>query len=243
MDDFQEETYGARIAPVYDKLYPDLDPAIPQVLSELAAGGKALELGIGTGRVALPLQRVGVEVHGVDISEEMVARLRAKPGGERIPVTIGSFAETWEEGQFDLVYVLFNTFFALLTQEEQVRCFQEVARHLLPHGVFVVEAFVPDLTRFTGGQAVRAVNVGTDALQIDISTHDPVLQQVTSQHLMIGAEGVRLYPVKLRYAWPSELDLMAQLARMRLKARWGNWHKTQFGENSGKHISVYELAA
>ena len=148
MDTYQEDTYGERIAGVYDDWYAGYDEAAVATLRELAQGGRALELGIGTGRVALPLQGSGVEVHGVDASEAMLSRLRAKPGGEKLPVTLGNFAGVPVEGQFTLIYVLFNAFYDLLTQEEQIRCFQNVAGHLSTEGVFVIEAFVPDLTRW-----------------------------------------------------------------------------------------------
>lgn len=241
MESYNPETYGEHIAGMYDDLYGGIEPAAIHTLRELARGGRALELGIGTGRVALPLQRAGIKVHGVDISEAMVAKLRTKPGGERIPVTIGNFTDLLEEGTFNLVYVVFNTFYSLLTQDEQVRCFQNVARHLTPDGAFVIEAFVPDLTRFQGRQTVRAVRVELDIVQLDVSQHDPVSQQVTSQHVMLSEQGLRLFPVKLRYAWPAEFDLMARLAGLRLRQRWGSWEQTAFTAESGKHISVFEL--
>jgi hypothetical protein len=171
----------------------------------------------------------------------MVSRLRAKPGGERIPVTIGNFAGVPVEGQFNLVYVLFNTFYALLTQEEQVRCFQNVAAHLAPEGVFVIEAFVPRLERFVGQQAVRATRVGVDEVQLETSQVDPVSQQITAQHVVLSEAGVRLYPVQLRYVWPAEFDLMARLTGMQLKHRWSSWKKEAFPGENGKHISVFSL--
>jgi SAM-dependent methyltransferase len=240
MDEYREETYGQRIAEVYDQWYAGYDEAAVALLAELARGGLALELGIGTGRVALPLRQAGVAVHGLDASEAMVARLRAKPGGADVPVTLGNFAHVAVQERFALIYVMFNTLFALLTQAEQVRCFRNVAEHLLPDGVFVVEAFVPDLSRFTGNQAIRTVRMDQNSVHVDASVHDPVNQLVSSQHIALSEQGVRLYPVTLRYAWPSELDLMAQLAGLRLRARWGNWQQDAFSAASGKHISVYE---
>jgi hypothetical protein len=169
----------------------------------------------------------------------MIAKLRDKPGGERIPVTLGDFADVAVEGQYALIFVLFNTFYALLTQEKQLRCFRNVARHLAPRGRFVVEAFVPDLNRFSGGQAVRAIRVGEDEAVLDASTFDPVTQQIASQQIVLCEEGVRLFPVKLRYVWPSEFDLMARLAGLQRCHRWGNWRKDPFVADSGKHISVF----
>jgi SAM-dependent methyltransferase len=240
MEHYQEDTYGDRIAGVYDELYHTYDEQAIVTLSELAQGGRALELGIGTGRIALPLKRRGVDVHGIDISPGMIARLRTKPGGDSIPVTMGSFADIAVEGQFSLIFVLFNTFYALLSQDEQVRCFQNVARHLSPSGVFVVEAFVPDLARYNRQQAISAVNIGADEVRLDASRLDLLTQQVTSQHIHITEQGIRLYPVKLRFAWPAEFDLMARLAGLRLRERWASWERAPFTAHSGKHISVYE---
>ncbi len=242
MNTYQDETYGERIASIYDDLYSAYDPAMITCLHELANGGPALELGIGTGRIALPLHASGVPVCGIDASPGMVAKLHAKPGGENIQVKIGSFAQAQYTEKFALVYIVFNTFFALLTQEEQLACFASAAEQLSPAGVFVIEAFVPDMTRFTGGQTIRAVEVETDLVRIDVTIHDPLTQQVTSSHVHIDPSGVHMYPVKLRYAWPAELDLMARLAGLSLKQRWGDWDQTAFNANSTRHISVYAKA-
>ena len=247
MKDFRESTYGDRIADVYDELYEDLaSPALVapmvDVLANLAGGGRALELGIGTGRIALPLAGRGVEVHGIDASAAMVDKMRRKPGGGRIPVTMADFADVDADGRFSLVYVVFNTFFALLTQDAQVRCFANVASRLSEGGVFLVEAFAPDLTRFERGQNIQAGVVETDRVSIDLSRHDAVAQTVESSHVHISEQGVRLYPVKLRYAWPSELDLMARVAGMRLRSRWGDWQGGPFTASSTNHVSAYELA-
>lgn len=244
MESYGADTYGERIAGVYDEWHPQADEAAIAALSELAQGGRALELGIGSGRIALPLQERGVQVAGIDASPAMVDKLRAKPGGEQIAVTIGDFADVAVEGQFALIYVVFNTFFALLTQEAQVRCFENVARHLTPAGVFVVEAFVPDLTLYAGGrQSVRAANLPLGEVRLDVAQLDPLSQQITNQHVVLREEGIRIFPVKLRYAWPAELDLMAQLAGMRRKQRWSNWEGAAFTADSGSHISVYEPGA
>jgi hypothetical protein len=181
-------------------------------------------------------------VHGIDISPAMVEKLRAKPAGYAIPVTVGNFADVAVEGPFRLIYVLFNTLFQLLTQEEQMRCFVNASRRLHPEGAFVVEAFVPDLSRFQRNQSVGAVQVGDAEVRLDVSTHDPVTQRVTSQHVVLSEQGTRLYPVKIRYAWPSELDLMARLAGLKLLHRWGSWEQAPFTAESGKHVSVYVAA-
>lgn len=241
MEGYEPATYGDRIAEVYDHLYEGLDTeAAVAVLAELAGEGPVLELAIGTGRLALPLAGHGLEVHGIDASEAMVSKLRAKPGGDRIPVTMGNFADVAVEGRYSLVFVAFNTFFALLFQDEQVRCFENVARRLADGGVFVLEAFAPDLTRFDRDQSISTQHVGLDRVLLDCSRHDALGQRVDSQHVVLGEEGVRLYPVSIRYAWPSELDLMARLAGLRLRERWGGWSREPFTGGSQRHVSVYE---
>jgi SAM-dependent methyltransferase len=242
-DEYGPSTYGDRIADIYDDSYPEL-PTEQTVdfLAELAGPGPVLELAIGTGRIALPLAARGVEVHGIDASEAMVARLREKPGGDRIPVTMGEMSEVAVEGRYPLVYLVFNTFFGLLTQEDQVRCFRNVAARLTDGGVFVLEAFVPDLSRFDRGQRVSTDQVGTDRVRINVDRHRPIEQRVDSAHVLVSEEGVKIYPVRIRYAFPPELDLMAQLAGLRLRERFGGWLRQPFDEGSGQHVSVYELA-
>ena len=239
MKNHNDEAYSKQMAAIYDAWYSELDDDMLEVLESLAKGGRALELGIGTGRVALPLQQRGIEVHGIDASEAMIAQLRAKPEGDQIPVTLGSFADIAVDGQFSLIYVVFSTFFVLLTQEEQVRCFENVARHLDPQGLFVIEAYVPDLKRFDQGQAVRAIHVGMDEVRLETSLFDPVNQQVTGQKVVLTGQGVQLYPQKVRFAWPSELDLMARIAGLQLFERWENWKRSSFSGGSMRHISVY----
>jgi SAM-dependent methyltransferase len=245
MSDYDASTYGERWAETYDKWVARLgrldDPeVVAGRLAELAAGGPVLELAIGTGRIALPLAGRGVDVHGIDISEQMVAKLRAKPGGAKIPVTMGDFADVPVEGDYALIYVVFNTLFALLSQDDQLRCFRNAAAHLRPGGVFVIEAFVPDVTLFDRGQRVAAEHVDTDAVRLGVSSHDPVAQHVTSVHVEIERGEVRMLPVQVRYAWPSELDLMARLAGLRLRQRWGGWREEPFTAASGQHVSVFE---
>jgi SAM-dependent methyltransferase len=244
MADYDETTYGERIADVYDTLTEvptDTDEAVA-LLAELARGGRALELGIGTGRLALPLRARGIKVEGIDASPAMVEKLRSKPGGREIAVTMGNFADLKVDGRFSLIFVAFNTFFALLTQEDQLRCFASVAAHLEPQGAFIIEAFVPDLSRFDRGQRLHVTDVEMALVRIDVARHDPVAQQIVAQHLVLTEAGTRFYPVRLRYCWPSELDLMARLAGLRLENRWGDWLRQPFGAGSGKHVSVYRAA-
>ncbi len=242
MEGYGPETYGDRIADVYETIYPHLDTeGAVERLAELAAGGPALELAIGTGRLALPLVERGIELHGIDASEAMVAKLREKQGGDRIPVTLGDFAEVAVDGRYRLIFVAFNTFFALLTQEDQVRCFANAAEHLQDDGVFVLETFFPDLARFDRGQRTQTNLVEVGRVMLDVSTHDRVAQRVDSQHVVVTEEGAKLYPVSIRYAFPSELDLMAQLAGLELRNRWGGWRREPFTETSPRHVSVYGL--
>jgi trans-aconitate methyltransferase len=182
-----------------------------------------------------------VRVHGIDASQAMVARLGAKPGGPEIPVTMGDFRDFTVPERFHLVYVVFNTFFGLLTQDDQVSCFRSVARHLTDEGVFAMEAFVPDATRWDRGQRVSATRVELDEVEIEVSMHDSLAQHTHSHHLIVREDGVRLYPVRIRYAYPSELDLMARLAGMRLRERWADWDRSPLTATSQKHISVWEL--
>jgi SAM-dependent methyltransferase len=240
MNFYSHDTYGERVAGVYDDWHSDYDPSTIDMLAELAGDGRALELGIGTGRIALPLSARGVEVHGIDAAVSMISRLRAKPGSEQITVTQGNFAEIAVQQEFALVYVVFNTFFSLSTQDEQVQCFRNVAARLSAGGCFLVEAFVPDLTRFTGGQVNWATKVSTDVVELDVGRHDPVTQSVVSQKVVMTDGIVRLYPLQIRYAWPAELDLMAQLAGLRLRERWSGWKREPFTAQSTKHISIYQ---
>jgi SAM-dependent methyltransferase len=245
MEGYRPETYGDRIADLYDRMAAAMPDPVDCVdrLAELAGPGPALELGVGTGRVAVPLAARGVSVHGIDASAAMVERLRAKPGGEAIAVTVGDFAGVPVDGRFALVYVVFNTFFALLTQDEQVGCFAAVADHLAPGGAFVIEAFVPDPTLHPGGQSIRARHLDLDQVRFDLALHDPVGQRVDFQQVLLAADGVRLLPGSIRYAWPSELDLMARLAGLRLRERWGGWRREPFtASTSGLYVAVYEHA-
>jgi SAM-dependent methyltransferase len=209
-------------------------------LEQLAQGGPALELAIGTGRIALPLLAQGIRVDGIDFSSAMVAKLRAKTGGAQIAVTIGDFADVAVPGAYRLIYVVFNTLFNLLTQDEQVRCFKNVADHLADDGCFVVEAYVPAfLYRLQNDQYVEAEAIQTDEVRLDLLRHDMATQTIEESHVTLSAAGVRLNPVVQRYAWPSELDLMARIAGLRLKERWGGWSREPLTSTSNTCVSVY----
>jgi SAM-dependent methyltransferase len=239
MTEYLPSTYGDRIADQYDAMHPPIDQTAIDLLAELAAGGPVLELGIGTGRIALPLASRGLKVQGVDASEAMIARLRAKPGGNDVPVTIADFRDFDLGEKFALIFVAFNTIFALQSQEDQVQCFRTVARHLRSGGCFLIEAFVPDLARFDRDQRASVRSLDPDWAMLELSRHDPVAQRVDSQLVHVSSRGMQLYPVRLRYAWPSELDLMARLAGLTLLHRWANWRRDAFGAASAFHVSLY----
>lgn len=214
-----------------------------ELLESLARGGPALELAIGTGWIALPLAERGIRVDGVDISEAMVAQLRAKPGGERISVTIGSMADAPFDGDYRLVFVVANSLFNMLTQEEQVRCFENVAAHLTDDGLFLIEGFLPGyLYALRDRQYVDAEAVEVDLVRLDVARHDPVGQLLMESHVSLSAGGVRLNPIVTRYAWPSELDLMARVAGLRLTERWSGWNREPFTAESRYAVSVYGRA-
>lgn len=247
MKGYGAETFGALNAERYDALYEDAMAAETrdsvQTLSELAGAGKVLELAIGTGRVAIPLAAHGLSLHGIEASEAMVARLHAKPGGEDIPVLIGDMAEARVPGSFDLVYLVFNTIFNLTTQEAQLRCFQNAARHLSPRGVFVVETVVPDFSEYRDGQRMKASWAEMDSARFEIAIHDPVAQTVAFQRIVIREGGTSMVPHFMRYAWPSELDLMARLAGLVRHERWAWWDRSPFTATSKSHVTVYGRSA
>jgi SAM-dependent methyltransferase len=227
--------YDSSIAEMFDPA--TVGPAV-ELLAELARGGRALELGIGTGRIALPLARRGVSVHGIDTSKAMVARLRSKPGGRDIDVTIGDFATTTVGGSFSLAYLVFNTIMNLTTQAAQVACFRNVAAHLAPGGYFALETGVPDLQRLPPGETVRAFHVGESTWGFD--EYEIATQGLTSHHFELVDGSVERVSIPFRYVWPSELDLMAQLAGMRLRDRWSDWNRRPFSSDSRSHFSVWE---
>jgi SAM-dependent methyltransferase len=217
-----------------------LEPAVA-FLADLAGDGPALELAIGTGRVALPLAARGVRVHGIDLSRAMVARLRAKPGGEAIPVTIGDIATTRVEGTFSLVYLVFNTIGNLTTQEAQVACFRNAAAHLEPGGCFVIEVGIPELRRLAPGERFHAFEVSDHHVGID--EYDVATQGLVSHHIGVVDGRLERSSLPFRYVWPAELDLMAQLTGLRLRERWEGWEREPFTSESRKHVSVWEKPA
>jgi SAM-dependent methyltransferase len=243
MKDYGSKTFGELNAEQYDAMYEESMVAETRdsvgTLAELAGGGKVLELAIGTGRVALPLAARGLSVHGIEASEAMVAKLREKPGGSAIPVKIGDMAEVRVNDSFDLIYLVFNTIFNLTTQEAQVRCFHNAARHLKADGVFVVETVVPDFSDFVDRQRMKGSWVRIDSARFEIAIHDPVVQTVEFQRIVISEGGTRMVPHIMRYAWPSELDLMAQLAGLERRERWAWWDRSPYTADSKSHVSVY----
>jgi SAM-dependent methyltransferase len=241
-----EDHFGERVAARYDESAADMfEPAVVEpvvdFLADLAGHGAALELGIGTGRIALPLARRGIRVHGIDLSEAMVARLRAKPGAERIGVTIGDFATATVDGRFSVAYLVFNTIMNLTTQDQQVACFQNVAAHLEPGGCFVIEVMVPALQRLPPGETVRAFTVSATRLGFD--EYDVASQGLISHHYAAVDGKLEVVSMPFRYVWPSELDLMARLAGMTLRGRWSGWKREPFTSDSSKHVSVWETTA
>ena len=235
--------FDERVAATYDEetaamSTPEAVEPVVDFLVGLAGNGRALELGIGTGRVAIPLSQRGVQVHGIELSKAMATRLRAKPGGEEIGVTIGDFATTVVEGTFSLAYLVFNTIMNLTTQEAQVECFRNVSRQLEPSGCFVIEVVVPGLQRLAPGQTILDFHVSEASWGLD--EYDVVTQGLKSHYFRFEDGGVRHSSMPFRYVWPAELDLMAQLAGMRLRERWGGWQREPFTSEGRKHVSVWE---
>jgi SAM-dependent methyltransferase len=235
-------SYGARLANDYDAIYAgvfDTEGAV-DCLAQLAAGGRVLEFGVGTGRIALPLADRGLDVWGIDGSSGMLEHLREKPGGDKISTVCGDFGTASADGQFDLVILLVNTIYAMPSQDDQVACFANAARHLVPGGMFVIEAWVPDPPR-GDGLGVRARRLGRGFAGLVIEDHDAGRQILSTTQIVIGESGdLRSFPVVHRYAWPAELDLMARINGMALKDRWADWHSRPFDAQSTNHVSVWQ---
>ncbi|HEY1831445.1 MAG TPA: class I SAM-dependent methyltransferase [Acidimicrobiales bacterium] len=236
--------FDARIATTMRQKWPELfepdmiDPVVG-LLAELADGGSALELGVGTGRIALPLSKRGVPVHGIDLSPDMVAEMRTQPGADDVTVTVGDFATTEIEGKFRLAYLVRNTITNLTTQEAQVACFRNVARHLEPGGLFLIECYIPALRFLPPGQTIRPFT--TTSTHLGFEEYQFESQIAYSHHYWFDGDQVETFSAPFRYVWPSELDLMAQLAGMSLRHRWADWLRNPFTDESDHHISVWEL--
>ena len=235
--------FDERVAARYDESAAEMfdlavvEPVI-DLLVELAGSGRALELGIGTGRIALPLVQRGVPVHGIELSKAMAAKLRAKPGGEDIGVTIGDFATTTVDGTFSVAYLVFNTIMNLTTQEAQVACFRNVAAHLEPGGCFVIEVGVPGLQSLPPGETFHVFHVSETRWGFD--EFDVARQGLISHHFETVDGKIERFSVPFRYAWPAEYDLMAQLAGMTPRERWSGWTREPFTSDSRKHVSIWE---
>lgn len=243
MSHYDPTEYGRVWASEYDQLFNERDDfkQLNQFIAVRAGSHSILEFGIGTGRVALGLAEEGFDVHGVDISQEMLDLLAAKPHGDKIHTILGDFTTVKVEGIFSLVIIAFSTLFLLESQEAQVACIANAARHLEPGGLLVVEAFVPDPSRWVRGQTTYVSSLSNDLVDLMIAVHDPVEQVIHNQHLLFSNEGIKLKPTRLRYAWPGEIDLMAQLADMSLIERYADYSKSPFTASSGSHVSVYQL--
>ena len=234
--------FGEEVASTYDDdprmSAPEVVEPVVDFLADLTGGERALEFGVGTGRIAIPLSNRGIAVAGIDLSRAMVSRLSIKPGGGRIAVTIGDFATTRADGEFDLVYLVYNTIMNLTTQSKQVDCFRNASAHLRPGGCFVVEVMIPRIRRLSPGDNRHVFELSESHWGID--EYEVPTQRVTSHHLVTADGGTRRYSMPCRYVWPAELDLMAQLAGMRLRERWGSWHRDPLTEESDFHVSVWE---
>jgi trans-aconitate methyltransferase len=238
--DYDRAHYGDRWAAIYDAEVKPVPEAVA-FLAGRAGRGPALEFAIGTGRFALPLIERGLRVDGIDTSAAMVEHLHAKAPKTR--VAIGDMATTDMGRTYPLVFLVATSLFLLLEQDDQVRCFENAARHLTVKGQFVVHTFVPDSSRFTDGQTVRTADVSDGGASLEAAMHDSTTQRIDVQYISISADGgVELYPIHLRYAWPAELDLMARLAGLELRERYGGWNGEAFTPSSAEHVSVYRRA-
>ena len=246
MKDYRPESFGEYMADEYDSSVKNPSQTETEqtvdVLADLASGGTILELAIGTGRVALPLAARGLSVTGIEASSRMVEKLRAKPGGDGIDVTLGDMADVGVDGTFNLIYLVFNTLFNLTSQVDQVRCFRNVSKHLSDEGLFVIEAYVPDPRQYENGESLKTVHVAIDRTILEASVHNAALQTVDYQYIEITDHGMKLHPLPVRYVWPSELDLMAQLAGLELYQRWAGWDRSPFTASSPSHVSIYRVS-
>jgi SAM-dependent methyltransferase len=244
---FDPGEYGRHIGALYDSLvdaaFPTDTDATVALLAELADGGPVLEFGVGTGRLALPLARLGLPVSGIDGSAEMLDQLRNKPGGAAMTLRVGNFADTRLDSDFALVVLAANTIFALPSQDAQVQAFRNAAAHLRPGGHFVLEAWVPDLGDFRAGRALRIVSVQDRRVVLEAAELDPVEQHMRTTKLFCGPDGLQAFPANHRYAWPAELDLMARLAELNRVHRWASWRRDPYTATSRQHVTVYRKDA
>ncbi len=243
MEDFNPaSSFGPDVAARYDDYPRGDEEAAATFLSAHAQGRRVLEFAIGTGRIALPLATKGVQVDGIELSPHMVERLRAKPGGDHVNITVGDMSVVATGHQYGLVYLVFNTIFNLLTADDQIRCFENAARHLTAGGHFVVETALPHAWIAPGtSDYVHAEHVGTNTVVLDVARYDPVTQLLEENHVRLTANGITMQPIVCRLITPGEMDLMARIAGMRLVDRFANWQRSAFDALSTAHVSVYAL--
>ena len=243
MEGFDPRTsFGYEVSERYDGEGRGDEAETVAFLARLAGQADALEFAVGTGRIALPLRAAGVRVDGIELSPDMVDRMREKPGGDAIKVTMGDMSRATTGRRYGLVYLVYNTIGNLITQEDQVRCFENVARHLDHDGVFVLECAVPVAPARPRHQFVDVERIAMDSVTLEVCQYDPVTQVLDKNHVRIGADGIILLPISLRQAYPAEFDLMARIAGLRLRDRWGGWNGELYTASSWRHVSVYERA-
>ena len=244
MEGFDPRTsFGPEVSKRYDRDGRGDEAETAAFLARMAGQADALEFAVGTGRVALPLRAAGVRVDGIELSSDMVERMREKPGGDAIQMTMGDMSRVTTGRRYGLVYLVYNTIGNLITQDDQVRCFENAARHLDPGGSFVLECIVPVAPARPHHQFVDAEHIATDSVTLEVCRYDPVTQILDKNHVRIGADGITLSPIRLRQAYPAEFDLMARIAGLRLRDRWGGWNGEPYTASSWRHVSVYEPAA
>ena len=241
MEGFDPATsFGYEVSKRYDEDPRGDEEETVAFLAGLAGEGDALEFAVGTGRIALPLMTAGVRVDGIELSQDMVDRMREKPDGEAVQVTMGDMSRVTTGRTYGLVYLVFNTIGNLLTQDDQVRCFENAARHLADDGVFLLECRVPTAPARPGHQYVDVERLELDQVGLGVGRYDPVTQILDINHVHLGADGVGFSPIRLRLAYPPEFDLMARIGGLRLRDRWGGWHGEPFTATSWRYVSVYE---
>jgi len=241
MENYNTNTYGDIIADIYDQIHKELDTSSVVKLLLSFKAKRVLELGVGTGRIAIPLIQSGLEVYGIESSSKMIETLKNKQYGDKISIIFGDMTTSSINKDFPLIFCIFNTIFCLTKQQKQIECFRNVARHLSKDGIFILECAVPDMGGFAGNQNISVSSISTNDVIISTKIHNAASQEVLIQYIVIeNSNKIRLIPIKTRYAWPSELDTMAYIAGLKLKHRWGNWQQNTFTASSSYHVSVYE---